>query len=74
MPSRSDITPRDMKDVLRNIVVFERLEQDPSRYMFRLIGTALTDVAGHVTGKTGPSASARWPRPPGAVSLRRPCG
>ena len=52
MPSRTDITPRDLKDVLRNIVVFERLDKEPSRYMFRLIGTALTEVAGHVTGKT----------------------
>jgi hypothetical protein len=52
MPARSELTPRDLKDVLRNIVVFERTAQNPSRYMFRLIGTALTEVAGHVTGKT----------------------
>ena len=52
MPSRSDISPRDLKEVLRNIVVFERISQNPSRYIFRLIGTSLTDVAGHVTGKT----------------------
>lgn len=52
MPARSEITPRDLKDVLRNIVVFERIGQSPSRYMFRLIGTGLTEIAGHVTGKT----------------------
>jgi len=52
MPARSQLTPRDLKDVLRNIVVFERIGQNPSRYMFRLIGTGLTEVAGHVTGKT----------------------
>jgi hypothetical protein len=52
MPARSELTPRDLKDVLRSIVVFERLEKNPSRYIFRLIGTGLTDVAGHVTGKT----------------------
>jgi hypothetical protein len=52
MPSRSQLTPRDLKDVLRNIVIGERVGVNPSRYMFRLIGTGLTDVAGHVTGKT----------------------
>jgi hypothetical protein len=52
MPARSEITPRDLKDVLRNIVVFERIGQSPSHYMFRLIGTGLTEIAGHVTGKT----------------------
>lgn len=51
MPKRSDLTPRDLKDVLRNIVIFERIEKNPSRYQFRLIGTSLTDVAGHSTGK-----------------------
>ncbi len=51
MPARSQITPRDLKDVLRNIVLFERVGQNPSRYIFRLIGTGLTDIAGHVTGK-----------------------
>jgi hypothetical protein len=52
MPMRSQMTPRDLKDVLRDIVIFERIEQNPSRYRFRLIGTAITDVAGHQTGKT----------------------
>lgn len=52
MPARSELTPRELKDVLRNIVVFERVAQNPSCYMFRLIGTGLTEVAGHVTGKT----------------------
>ena len=52
MPARSELTPRDLKDVLRNIAVFERIGTSPSRYMFRLIGTALTEVVGHLTGKT----------------------
>jgi hypothetical protein len=52
MPARSDMTPRDLKDFIRNIVIFERIGTNPSRYMFRLIGTALTEVAGHVTGKS----------------------
>jgi hypothetical protein len=51
MPRRSDFTPRDLKDVLRNIVMFERVEQLPSRYRWRLIGTNLTSMAGDNTGK-----------------------
>ncbi len=52
MPARSQMTPRDFKDVLRNIVVFERIAQNPSCYTFRLIGSSLTEIAGHVTGMT----------------------
>ena len=65
MPRRSQITPRDLKDVLRNIAVFERISTNPTQYLFRLIGTGLTDIAGHVTGKTfeeavPPEMSSRW--------------
>jgi hypothetical protein len=52
MPMRSEITPRDLKDFLRNIVMFERIERNPSRYRWRLIGTGVTEIAGHHTGKT----------------------
>jgi hypothetical protein len=52
MPARSELTPRDLKDVLCNIVVFERIARNPSRYMFRLVGTRLAEITGHVTGKT----------------------
>ena len=45
MPRRSEMTARDLKDVLRNIVVFERVSQNPSHYRFRLIGTNLTSMA-----------------------------
>ena len=51
MPQRSAITPRDLKDILRNIVMFERVGHNPSRYRWRLIGTNLTDMAGDNTGK-----------------------
>jgi hypothetical protein len=51
MPRRSDITPRDIKTILRNILILERVEQNPSRYRFRLIGTSTTGVMGHHTGK-----------------------
>jgi hypothetical protein len=51
MPRRSDMSARDLKDFLRNIVVFERVNQEPSRYRWRLIGTNLTGMAGDNTGK-----------------------
>jgi hypothetical protein len=52
MPARSDLTPRDLKDFLRNIVIFRRDGTNPSHYSWRVIGTGLTDVLGHNTGKT----------------------
>ncbi len=52
MPKRSEMTPRDIKNFLRNIVLFERIAKNPSNFIYRLIGTKLTEVAGHVTGKT----------------------
>ena len=53
MPRRSELTPRDLKGFLPNIVVFERISQNPPRYRWRLVGTAVTKVAGHDnTGKT----------------------
>ena len=51
MPARSDITPRDLKDILRTVLLFERVSQNPSRYRWRLIGTGLTSVLGENTGK-----------------------
>lgn len=52
MPMRSEITPRDLKDMLRNIVTFQRDSENPSRYSWRLIGTGITHILGHNTGKT----------------------
>lgn len=53
MPRRSQITPRDLKDLLRNILIFERVAQNPSRFQWRVVGTSITEVAGHnLTGKT----------------------
>jgi hypothetical protein len=52
MPQRSEMTPRDLKNYLRNLVLFQRNSVNPSHYSWRLIGTALTDVLGHNTGKT----------------------
>jgi hypothetical protein len=52
MPSRSDITPRDIKDILRNILLLEKTSDNPVQYRWRLIGTALTSILGENTGKT----------------------
>ena len=52
MPARSQLTPRDLKNLLGNIVMFERIDQNPSRYRWRVIGTKVTEIAGHHTGKT----------------------
>lgn len=52
MPKRSEMTPRELKDFLRDIVIFERKSANPSRYSWRLIGTKVSEVAGHQTGKT----------------------
>jgi hypothetical protein len=52
MPRRSEITPRDLKDMLRHVVIFERVSENPSRYRWRLVGTAITSITGgQNTGK-----------------------
>ncbi|HTC84850.1 MAG TPA: PAS domain-containing protein [Rhizomicrobium sp.] len=51
MPKRSEMTPRDLKDVLRHLIILERVERAPSRYRVRLLGTSLTSMAGDRTGK-----------------------
>jgi hypothetical protein len=51
MPMRSEITPRDLKDYLKNIILGQREETNPSRYRCRLIGTGLTSILGEHTGQ-----------------------
>lgn len=65
MPRRSEMTLRDLKDVLRNLIVVERVEKMPSRYRVRLLGTSLTSMAGDRTGEMleqvlPPEYLARW--------------
>jgi hypothetical protein len=65
MPLRSELTPRDLKDVLRHIVLIQREGENPSRYFWRLIGTSVTDIIGHHTGKrledhVPPEHLSRW--------------
>jgi hypothetical protein len=52
MPSRSQLTARDLKDFLRDIVLFQREAENPSRYTWRLIGTGVTPILGHHTGRS----------------------
>jgi hypothetical protein len=51
MPRRSEMTPRDLKNILRHLLVLERVRRNPSGYRWKLIGTGLTDMAGDNTGK-----------------------
>ena len=51
MPRRSEMTLRDLKDLLRHLIVLERVEKSPSRYRVRLLGTNLTSMAGDRTGE-----------------------
>lgn len=52
MPARSQMTARDLKDYLRHIILLQREEEHPSRYRWRLIGSSVTEIVGHHTGKT----------------------
>lgn len=59
------MTPRDLKEVLRHLLVLERVSQNPSSYRFRLVGTGLTGMAGDITGKmvedvVAPEHLSRW--------------
>jgi hypothetical protein len=51
MPVRSQMTPRDLKDYLRHIILVQREQDDPPRYRWRIIGTAVTEIIGNHTGK-----------------------
>lgn len=51
MPRRSEMTARDLKDFLRNLLLVQRESVNPSRYVWRLIGTGITEIVGHNTGK-----------------------
>lgn len=66
MPAKSEMTPRDLKDFLRDIVVCQRVAENPSHYVWRVIGTKVGEVVGHNhTGKTFQESApaellARW--------------
>jgi hypothetical protein len=65
MPLRSQMTPRDLKMYLKNIVLGHREQTNPSQYRFRLIGTGLTEIVGEHTGQrfedaVPPEHLSRW--------------
>ena len=45
------MTLRDLKDILRHLLVLERVSLVPSRYRFRLVGTSLAEMGGDRTGR-----------------------
>jgi hypothetical protein len=45
MPSRSDIDPSEIKDLLPNVIL-SRLEYEPFRVLYKLIGTRAVENAG----------------------------
>src|SRR6185437_7415047 len=49
MPSRSQMTARDLKPYLRDIFLVQR--ETEGRYRLRLVGTGLTQIVGDLTGK-----------------------
>lgn len=52
LPSRSQMTARDLKDFLRHIIVVQRETEDGApHYRWRLIGTSVTQIVGPHTGK-----------------------
>jgi hypothetical protein len=51
IPARSQMTPRDLKDYLRHIILVQREHDDPPRCRWRLIGSSVTDIVGNHTGK-----------------------
>jgi len=65
LPARADMTARVLKPFLPNIALKERVETDPSRYRWRIVGTRIAQVLGERTGKftdegAPPKAAARW--------------
>lgn len=65
MPSRSEMTARDLKDFLRHLVLVERNPSNPSSYSWRLTGTSLTEILGSHTGESfeksvAPEHLPRW--------------
>jgi hypothetical protein len=51
LPSRKDFTPRSLKSLLRNVVIYERVTNGTTRYRVRLMGTAFAEIMGDLSGK-----------------------
>lgn len=51
LPRRSELGPRGLKLLLKNIAIYERLMNGNVRWRVRLMGTAFADVMGDLSGK-----------------------
>ncbi|HEY2071013.1 MAG TPA: PAS domain-containing protein [Rhizomicrobium sp.] len=65
VPTRGDMTARALKPFLPKVALKERVECDPSRYRWRLVGTYVAQILGERTGQfleegASPRAVARW--------------
>jgi hypothetical protein len=64
-PARSDLSARVLKTYLPHIGLKERVQENPSRYRWRLTGTRVAQIIGDRTGKYAdedapPQLVARW--------------
>jgi len=50
LPSRKDLTPRRLKSLSRNVLIYERVANGTVRYRMRVMGTAFSDIMGDLTG------------------------
>jgi hypothetical protein len=65
LPLRTDMSARVLKTYLPHISLKERVQENPSRYRWRLIGTRVAQIIGERTGKFSdenapPLLAARW--------------
>ena len=65
LPARSDMSARLLKTYLPHISLKERVQENPSRYRWRLVGTRVAQIIGERTGKFSdedapPLLAARW--------------
>jgi len=65
LPARADMSARALKTYLPHIALKERVQENPSRYRWRLTGTRVAQIIGERTGKftdedAPPQLVARW--------------
>lgn len=52
LPTRDDLPVRALKPYLARLSIVERIENDPPRFKFRLVGTIMTQSLSERTGQT----------------------
>jgi hypothetical protein len=58
LPHRDDLPARTLKPYLQRLSLVERIENDPPRFKFRLVGTVMTRSLSERTGQTFDDKSA----------------